>query len=356
MLKKQMLPPQGKGLDGIQALRFMAAMLVVALHAVEALVSHGEKISLWNGGSIGVDIFFVISGFVMALTTAHHPQGWRARGNAALSFCRRRLTRLLPLYWFYTLLKLFSVILLPTLVIRTTLVPWHVVASFLLIPVMAPWGQVQPVLPVGWTLCLELFFYAIFALAILLAAPRLLFCLSVFLLVSLLHRWMPDVVALAFYQHIMVYDFALGIFIAWAWKKSAGIPIIFPVLALFPALFSIIGMFDVTAGQLYIVHGLSAGALVWGVAVLEPAWQKCRFLAWARHLGDASYSTYLSHAFVVPVTVMLAIDYWSPAVTLPLVLAVCALAGSVSFRFIEKPMIDVFHSGYRRAAVRAGSS
>ena len=342
MLTGQTLQRDGKGFDGIQAIRFLAAMLVVVMHAIDSMVSHGAGIAPWDGGGIGVDIFFVVSGFVMALTTANVSHGWPARVQAAFLFCKRRLIRLLPVYWFYTTLKIMIVLLLPALALRARLDPVHILASYLLFPTVAPWGLVQPILPVGWTLCLEMLFYAIFALAILLGAPRLIFCLLVFGLISLLHRCMPDVVALAFYQHSMVYDFALGIFIAWAWKKSGPVPRLLAPVAMIPAFLVIFGETIGSGVWFYLARGMAAGAFVWSVAVLEPVWQGLRFLPFVKHLGDASYSTYLSHSFVVPFTVMALVNYLPPLVTLLAVVSSCAVTGSLSYIFIERPMISFF--------------
>jgi exopolysaccharide production protein ExoZ len=348
-------PRSGKGLDGIQALRFLAAMLVVAMHAIDALILHGGAMRAWKSGGIGVDIFFVISGFVMALTTQNIHHGWLERKNAALMFCRRRLIRLLPLYWFYTVLKILAVLLLPTLALRATLDPGHIAASFLLFPTVAPWGVMEPILPVGWTLCLEIFFYAIFAVAIFLGAPRLVFCLLIFGLVSILHARLPQVVSLAFYQHVMVYDFAFGIFIAWAWQKFDRVPRALAVLAMVPGLLLLFGELNVNGMAFYLLRGVAAGALVWGVAVLEPVWQRVRFLPFVKHLGDASYSTYLSHSFAVPLSVFVLVKYLPLAWALVLVILFCALAGSCSYLFIERPMINFFRKnlmagGARRAA------
>ena len=356
MLTGQTLQRDGKGFDGIQAIRFLAAMLVVVMHAIESMVSRGAGIAMWNGGGIGVDMFFVVSGFVMALTTANIPHGWPARLHASLLFCKRRLIRLLPVYWFYTTLKIILVLFLPALALRATLDPSHILASFLLFPAVAPWGLVQPILPVGWTLCLEMLFYAIFALAILLGAPRLIFCLLVFGLISLLHRWMPHVVALAFYQHIMVYDFALGIFIAWAWKKSGRVPRLFALVAMVPAFCGIFGGTFGSGVWFYLARGMAAGAFVWSIAVLEPVWQGLRFLPFVKHLGDASYSTYLSHSFVAPFTVIALVNYLPPAITLVAVVSSCALAGSLSYIFIERPMLNFFRTNLGADTARPATS
>jgi len=96
-------------LDSLQGLRGIAASLVVAFHAVNSLKNAGWVPEYTSGfairGMAGVDIFFVISGFVMVLTTANKPRGI----DAARKFMLARLTRIAPMYW---LLTTFMVMLL----------------------------------------------------------------------------------------------------------------------------------------------------------------------------------------------------------------------------------------------------
>jgi exopolysaccharide production protein ExoZ len=171
---------------GVQVLRFAAAMLVVVMHITQAISIHitGTGPShYWGAGSAGVDIFFVISGFVMAMSTSSLPAAGPARLpqlSAAWVFMRRRLLRIAPLYWFYTLLKVALLLAMPALAARSSVEPGHLAASLFFIPAMSPWGLVQPTLPVGWTLNFEMLFYAVFAAAIALGAPRIRFCLAAF--------------------------------------------------------------------------------------------------------------------------------------------------------------------------------
>jgi exopolysaccharide production protein ExoZ len=92
---------------GIQALRFLAALLVVFSHALAMVDDHyrAHSVPRWGGGHAGVDIFFVISGFVMVFSFGpliKHADGWRL-------FLGRRLIRIVPLYWLATTLKVAMV-------------------------------------------------------------------------------------------------------------------------------------------------------------------------------------------------------------------------------------------------------
>lgn len=175
---------------GIQALRFIAAALVVVAHATQAVsirLQGGDGQSYWELGTFGVDIFFVISGFIMATTTNRMPGGW----VFALEFMRRRLIRIVPMYWIYTSLKLLAV----GLVAGSSTKPFptidHIVASYFLVPYPDASGELWPVLPVGWTLTFELTFYIAFALAIATTRWRAMFTGAVLAVIAALALLVP---------------------------------------------------------------------------------------------------------------------------------------------------------------------
>ena len=165
-------------LQSIQILRGLAALLVVLYHirAMEALAIGRNGLSevpLLNGfvtnGFAGVDLFFVISGFIMVYVT----QGIRAGIRSSLDFLFARVTRIYPLWWVFAgLLSVMFVIYSATGYEDVwdrarqgePLVP-YLVKSFFLVPQAAP-----PVLGVGWTLVHEMYFYAAFTLMLL--VPR----------------------------------------------------------------------------------------------------------------------------------------------------------------------------------------
>jgi hypothetical protein len=158
----------------VQALRAFACLLVVAYHALyqwgRSIVPGQPSIELWPNGSAGVDLFFVISGFVMLVSSGR----LRARADGWRVFAMRRLERIVPLYWGLTLVKLAVVVARPGLAPATRPTPWHVVATLLFIPARDAAGVVRPILPVGWTLNFEMLFYALFAACLAARAPPLL--------------------------------------------------------------------------------------------------------------------------------------------------------------------------------------
>src|SRR5262245_203366 len=108
-------------IESLQWLRFIAASLVVIYH-VEVQLSRLDGIPRYDLGigASGVDIFFVISGFIMVYIT-------HGRRDGFLSFMRRRILRILPIYWLGTLFVLTLLFVAPALLHSTTFDMAHVV-------------------------------------------------------------------------------------------------------------------------------------------------------------------------------------------------------------------------------------
>ena len=112
-----------------------------------------DPIPLYSLAS-GVDLFFVISGFIMVYSSEDL---FGARG-AWRTFLTRRLVRIVPLYWLTTAI---------TIPLMSLTVDWQsLLGSYFFIPYRAPSNAIVPLHGVGWTLNLEMFFYVIFAAAI----------------------------------------------------------------------------------------------------------------------------------------------------------------------------------------------
>ncbi len=129
-------------LSSLELLRFVAALLVVLFH----LPSIGI-------GEFGVDIFFVISGYVMMLSTA----------TGSHQFLLKRLIRIVPLYWAATLAVFLIALLIPSLLNNTSANLVHLIKSLLFVPFDKNGTGHQPLLTIGWTLNFEMYFYLLFA-------------------------------------------------------------------------------------------------------------------------------------------------------------------------------------------------
>ncbi len=331
---------------GLQILRFVAAMLVAVMHITQAISIHitgrGESV-YWGTGAVGVDIFFIISGFVMMMSTAKMPMQGPTRTANAWVFMKRRIQRIVPLYWVYTLLKAAVLIAVPALAVKSTIDPSHLAASLAFIPTMAPWGLIQPTLPVGWTLNFEMLFYVVFAAAIVLGAPRIRWCLAVFLGVFLAGRLMPTSVPLAFYAQSIIFEFIIGVAFAQMLMRWGTGPVSAGALLLAAGtVFTFFMGWDSASDRLF-PWGVGSAAIVLGTLWLE---RVVNGKAWARplaFLGDASYSIYLSHTFVVPASVIVLKKLGIVDPTAVFVLTSFAVmgAGAVSYLWLEKPLIAI---------------
>jgi exopolysaccharide production protein ExoZ len=262
-------------LRSIQVLRGIAACAVVVLHAVPD--NHNAAGNLGYGAA-GVDLFFVISGFIMA----HLAQERRAS-----EFVRDRLWRIYPLWWIALFPWLF-------MVPRGTTAA---IASISLWPVY-PGGYFVPVLKVGWTLSFELLFYGGMALAILTRALLPLIAYVIFFVLAL----STESPLWHFVGSPMALEFLMGVVVARL-PRRAVIGLLIPVgLALLLRSDPGIGNVDLSFSPKWALWralewGGPAAMVVWGALSLEPFFQRRLFDVPVK-AGDASYSIYLFHPAV----------------------------------------------------------
>jgi exopolysaccharide production protein ExoZ len=273
-----------KTIDGLQVLRGVAASLVV-LHHARLSVPGSDYWPSW--GSSGVDIFFVISGFVMALTTQQTPTGsTKERFLNASLFFRKRVARIVPLYWL--------AILWTT---RRDLPDLNLIKDFLFIP---HWNEqflnwIAPIVQQGWTLNLEMFFYALFAVSMLFGSLRLVVLITTLLAIPPLANFLIGSgadVAGNFYSNDIIYEFGFGVllqrtFTKWSlpnWNRFVFISLMLLGLALLA--------WGYERWPRSVYQGLPALLIVWASFRACEGWLRWRLLAL---LGDASYAIYLFH-------------------------------------------------------------
>lgn len=183
-------------INNVQALRGFAALLVVFGHAAYSLPGIGPF------GSFGVDIFFVISGFIMAMICDRNPE----------KFFLRRLIRILPLYWTATLGVFVLAKYAPSLMKTTKPVWWELGLSLLFVPFFKESGTPNPILFVGWTLNYEMYFYVVLALCLLVSrkrAPWLAAGVLVAVMLAL-HPFGHRLAVTMVYGDFVVLEFVLG--------------------------------------------------------------------------------------------------------------------------------------------------
>lgn len=316
--------------DGIQMLRFVAAFMVVATHATFYLGSRIDPaVPLWQAGAQGVNLFFVISGFVMMLTA----RPLVGRPDAFRRFMLSRIIRIVPLYWLLNLVKIVQMFAVPGLAFATPTVA-SVVLSLLFIPTRNASGAMETFYGVGWTLNFEMAFYLIFGLALLWRLPILPAVATVLLMAAGLSWVRTDAwPAFTYLFHPIVLNFLWGVLIA-EWRHRGGhLP---PALAcgmILAGATVILGWPDL------FLYEIEYALVVAGVVALEPRLAG-RLPRWVLFGGDASYSLYLVHPTVgVLVAVLLGrLGLHEPVSAFLAIVAACLGSAALTYHFVERPM------------------
>ena len=316
-------------LDGLQFGRAVAACSVVVSHAVGHY--YGTTFGVWTMLSgYGVTLFFVISGYIMVLTTG--------RGRfSPTAFMSRRVRRIVPIYYVANFVLAAVALLSPDALRRTVFDTMHFILSLLFVPAYDPHGSgyIWPFFRLGWTLNYEMFFYLSFAALFLLTALRRAIAITAWLggliVLGIFH---PFVAAIPnFYTQIATIGFIFGTWLG--------------VIALYRP-------FRLGGAPSLLMLAVSLGILIWlgshyDLVRTDRMTQLCLSIACTLHIalfvswvdggrravppallyiGDASYSIYLFHMFAIGTVT--AIERRLPTVLLFPAMAVAALAG-ISF-------------------------
>ena len=338
-------------LTNIQLLRFFAAVAVLVGHAGDLFMPAAAHLRTipW---SAGVDIFFVISGFVMTYLT----QGQFGHPGAPRAFLVRRIIRIVPPYWLFTTLMVATVLMFGEHVRNTTLGAPQVVTSYLFIPWPRADGQLNPLVSQGWTLNYEAFFYVAFTLALFFRRGLLLLA-GAFIALAALHPMVPDSLFIfTFWTNPIILEFLAGIGLGFLFLRGKRLPM-WGSLAL--ALLAVVMFLATDAMEPGLVRRI--------IHIGVPAVMLCASLALApeprsmsplrRALvsgGDSSYTLYLSHTF----TLNAALIAWRssgiemPVLAMILSMAAAIVAAALIYRWIERPMTDALHSATGTARAR----
>lgn len=317
-------------IQSVQYLRAAAALMVVIYHAT--------RWTPWrlDVGAAGVDVFFIISGFILWTVAAERPV-------TVDTFLARRWVRVAPLYWLLTLLVAAMAALWPSLIWDAKPTLSHVLLSLAFVQHLNPDSEPFPIITAGWSLNYEAIFYVIFAAGLLAPERRRLAAISIGLLA--VPAFGIFIFPPAYYlgANMMFLQFIAGVWLAhWRLKRSiAGrgegwLMVVAGVLT-FAAL-QLSGFYD----NLWrpILWGVPAFLLVAGLVTVE-ARGGLPTLGWLKLIGNASYSIYLIH-FVAMQLLTHVLDsgrFW-PFV--PVAIAVSVAVGVLCYRLIECPLIALF--------------
>lgn len=328
----------------IQYLRAIAALGVVTVHACPI----GQAIMV---GNVGVDIFFVISGFLMWTITDDRQQ-------SPFNFILHRLVRIAPLYWFVTSLLVVGAMVVPSAFPNLRFDLSFVLGSYLFVPMRPPGSSetdpIWPVLVQGWTLNYEILFYALFALCLPLRARERAIALGVGIIGAVVNglTYAGSSPVLISWSDPLMLEFLAGVLIAIAVRHGVAVSraMGWLLVSVSLALLTAFEMSDIVSTRV-IAWGLPAVLLVWGAIVLERTGPVIDW-RWLRLIGDSSYSLYLTHGLVLSVLGKLMYRSWLFFVV-GMVAAV--IGGLVFYYFAERPLTKLAQRLVKRKPGRVGA-
>lgn len=335
-------------LTSVQALRGLAALLVVATHlwVIERKYSPDAITPEWfSHGAGGVDLFFVISGFIMVYVTQAATRGGKGVGE----FLFARAGRIYPLYWVVSLALLAVWFVRPEMVFGSYEDP-NLVKSFLLWPDVRPGNSLRPpLLLVGWTLVHEMSFYLIFALSLFLSRRFLPIFLGLWTVIFLAGNLLGAdkmLIAAQIFFHPMTAEFLMGAFAGLAILRGVKFPVwimlglTLAALIIFPMIQPVHYGFPWTR---VLVFGVPSVLLVLACV----SWERQSSAKVAKPLvllGDWSYALYLTHVL----TLSLVGRIWAlfsrqglldNIVMITLMLIATLIVSALTYILIERPLI-----------------
>jgi exopolysaccharide production protein ExoZ len=361
----QSTPPSNPKILSIQVLRGVAALLVIHSHAIghQMKLNNGESwqrqfFHLSSFGAVGVDIFFVISGFIITLVARKF-----VREHGFQDFLMKRLLRILPIYWLLTLVELTHALIRhpERSPLSTT------IKSFILLPIFDQDNYIFPIISLGWTLSFELYFYLVVAAFLLLKRKNFIIQLIAFLgsLVGI-GLLVPEISnpLFKFITNPIIIEFLLGCLIGLLYLSGARLKpgISYGLLGLVALMLLgtiIFGNGDTSRAEAILIDhkaplrlllwGLPSVALVAGLLFLELN-QRLQFNRSWILIGDASYSIYLTHYFALTVFTKLWYIPHLPFPDLFIILAIifATLVGIGFYLAVEKRLLHYFNSKYER--------
>lgn len=337
-------------IHSLQLLRFIAALMVVFVHTRSKLrfLDGPDMLWPWLFGGAGVDIFFVISGFIMLYT-------YNARPISPLHFFGKRFFRLWPLYALATLFAGFMAYNFPIYYSGWANIP-HILKSMFFIPDLRPkGGGIAPIIAPGWTLNLEMAFYFLFAIGLFFKRHALvsgLLLVGFFTLNSALKEHGILFAAYATDGGVIL-EFLLGYLLYYSYVKKWRIPVWLALVLIVGGFASMTFYLDFGPNSRLFTLGIPAFFICFGVLQLEPWFKHLRplVLKLIDFLGRITFALYILHNFVVQSLFRYfqhldrTYDQWfDHAYVYMAVVFVGAIAlASLSYLVLEKPMTRYFY-------------
>ncbi len=347
------LAPTIRQIDGLQVLRAIAVILVIWCPAGQLLSEFGSP-NLPGLNVFGIDIFFVISGFILSLVVLRER---RQPGITPMAdFMKRRLIRIYPIYWFVALL------MLARLALSGNLFQANYLPAFLLMPSLHYPGD-RLIMGYSWTMMFEMFFYLLLGLLLLKtvkwAVPSLIALLTLSVTLSAFFNILHPLWIVA--GNPILLEFVFGallslLYVRIGQRRIAGILLTaVGTVASFllqmhnpPTVASGFQMIWIDQGVYYRVAtwGVLALVIVAGIVFWSPS-LKSPLGKWSVLLGNASYSTYLVSAIGLEFSARLFVKLSHPAVRSlanrfafeTFLLTAVMVLGYFCYILVEKPLL-----------------
>lgn len=311
----------------IQALRFFAALFVVAYHAqlmVSSYFPGSDFYSVLQSGQYGVDLFFVISGFIIVYVGS-------TREVSATVFASRRIQRVVPMYYVATA-AVFAMTHLSGMTRGAVPNTSDLLKSLL----FASWLNgpgAYPVVNVGWTLEYEMFFYLVFAGSLIISRRPWLAAAGIMFAVVLIGQGQS-----IFPVNAIVLEFVLGMTICvWITQRRSAFPLIVGIVTV------LLILPPGPSRDRVLIYGLSSTGVVAAAVYLDI--RKVYNGSILKELGNASYSIYLVHVVTISIACKF-LTRWAPHtpswLTIPFVSLLGIAVGYAAYRLLERPIMKLF--------------
>jgi exopolysaccharide production protein ExoZ len=342
-------------ITSIHYMRGIAASLIVIYHILNRKNNYNPLNINWLNS--GVDLFFVISGFVI-FSVAINPN------TSPKEFLRRRFIRVIPLYWFFTTIFILLKLSIPNFDSSSSFHIAQAIKSFLFIPHYHSTypKEIWPILIPGWSLNYEIFFYLTFA-GILFTGRNFLFTkmailFSMLIAVKLFFENKNPIYLT--YTNPIILEFLAGIFLANLYyntqffkNRKKLLFLGFPIVIIGFIFFVLSREPSISQMPRALKWGLPATLIIFGCLLSEKLISKFK-VSFLRVLGNASYSIYLSHSFGIGACSFLwkKTNYSFQGISLFIfsivTLTICILVGMMSYYLIEKPLLNFLQKKSKR--------
>ncbi|WOX04851.1 acyltransferase family protein [Microbulbifer pacificus] len=338
-------------INSIQALRGIAAFGVVYSHANGVIRKRYSELGLtdpiweieqgWSkfGGGVGVDLFLLLSGFIIFYT------GWNKQQDFT-QFLTKRFSRIFPIWW-VALLGVIAISLIPGS--SSTFNLYEILTSFLLIPISQGGEYQKPILEVGWALHYIVAFYIIYAFFSKLDSLKALKLITLFLLSCTLAGLLYSIDAgiWTVLTNPRMLSYAVGGWMAYwyingsiQWSKKLSF-FTYSFIAIMSYMF--IFQNDWRSGIPLTVNRVPIAAAILFLVLFNPRISKIPLPKFLVAFGGSSYSIYLFHMFPL----MIISGIWKREIFLPstpplltwfILILIGVLAGLAAYFIVEKPL------------------